>query len=231
MVKKSVRRHFKMRELKPRSHRATDQSIVAQTPRRLPFIGRHHDLRHLRFIHIGAQHIDLLADPKFHGRAAIKMPYLGGIHPMPARHFARGEKKKDRGAFIYEPLDNDGPEVWRRAIYRFVVRGGERIMMDSFDCPDPSVATPQRTVSNTPVQALTLLNNDFVIRQAGLLAQRLRKESGDDAGRQIERAYRLLYGRGATERELKLGREFLAGQTLANYTRALINANEFVYVP
>ena len=141
------------------------------------------------------------------------------------------QKKKDRGAFIYEPLDNDGPEVWRRAIYRFVVRGGERIMMDSFDCPDPSVATPQRTVSNTPVQALTLLNNDFVIRQAGLLAERLQKESGDDAGRQIERAYRLLYGRGATERELKLGREFLAGQTLANYTRALINANEFVYVP
>lgn len=141
------------------------------------------------------------------------------------------QKKNDRGAYIYKALDNDGPEVWRRAIYRFVVRGGERIMMDSFDCPDPSVATPQRTVSNTPVQALTLLNNDFVIRQAGLVAERLKKETGDDTARQIERAYSLLYGRKASERELKLGREFLAGQTLANYTRALINANEFVYVP
>ena len=141
------------------------------------------------------------------------------------------QKKKDRGAYIYEAIDNDGPEVWRRAIYRFVVRGGERIMMDSFDCPDPSVATPQRTVSNTPVQALTLLNNDFVIRQAGLLAERLKKESGDDPERQIARAYGLLYGRNASERELQLGKEFLMRQTLANYTRTLINANEFVYVP
>ena len=83
------------------------------------------------------------------------------------------QKNGGGGSYIYQALDNDGPEVWRRAVYRFVVRGGERIMLDSFDCPDPSVATPQRTVSNTPVQALTLLNNDFVLRQAGFLAERL----------------------------------------------------------
>lgn len=141
------------------------------------------------------------------------------------------QKKKDRGAFIYEALDNDGPEVWRRSVYRFVVRGGERILLDSFDCPDPSVATPQRSVSNTPVQALTLLNNGFVLRQAGLLAERVVKEAGPQRDRQIERAYELVYGRRPSEREARLGRDFIARHGLALYARALFNTNEFLYVP
>ena len=104
-------------------------------------------------------------------------------------------------------------------------------MMDSFDCPDPSVATPQRSVSNTPVQALTLLNNDFVLRQAGLFSDRLKKEAGSKAVDQIRRAYELLYGREPNAAELSLGSRFLASQPLHIYTRALFNANEFVYVP
>ena len=92
-----------------------------------------------------------------------------------ARALLLQKKRRRGGSYIYAALDNDGPEVWRRAVYRFVVRGGERIMLDSFDCPDPSVATPQRSVSNTPVQALTLLNNDFVLQQAGFLRRAYRE--------------------------------------------------------
>ena len=108
------------------------------------------------------------------------------------------QQKGPGGSYIYKALDNDGPEVWRRAVYRFVVRGGERIMIDSFDCPDPAVATPQRTVSNTPVQALTLFNNDFVIRQAGFLAERVEREGGPP----VDRAYDLLFGLQARSRPL-----------------------------
>jgi Protein of unknown function (DUF1553)/Protein of unknown function (DUF1549) len=141
------------------------------------------------------------------------------------------QKKGDRGTFIYQALDNDGPEVWKRAVFRLVVRGGERIMLDSFDCPDPAVATPQRSVSNTPVQALTLLNNDFVVRQAGILAERIEREAGKEHGAPMERAYDLLYGRKPTENERKIGSEFLERQPLAAYCRVLLNSNEFVYVP
>ncbi len=137
------------------------------------------------------------------------------------------QKKGSGGSYIYKALDNDGPEVWRRAVYRFVVRGGERVMLDSFDCPDPAVATPQRTLSNTPVQALTLLNNEFVIRQAGFVAERLRRAGGDP----VERAYDLMFGRKPTEREKELGVRFLKSQPLAAYCRVLMNSNEFVYVP
>ncbi len=138
------------------------------------------------------------------------------------------QKKGDRGSYIYKALDNDGPGVWRRAVYRFVVRGGERIMLDSFDCPDPAVATPQRTVSNTAVQALTLFNNRFVLKQSGLFAQRVQREHGADP---VQGAYELLFGRVPTPGERELGREFLRGNPLELYCRVLINSNEFVYVP
>ncbi|HUQ94892.1 MAG TPA: PSD1 and planctomycete cytochrome C domain-containing protein [Bryobacteraceae bacterium] len=141
------------------------------------------------------------------------------------------QKKGGGGSYIYATLDNDGPEVWRRAVYRFVVRGGERIMLDSFDCPDPSVATPQRAVSNTPVQALTLLNNDFLIRQAALLAQRLETEAPGSRAHQVRLAYSLLYGRQPRENELARDQRFLSNQTLQVYCRALLNSNEFLYVP
>ena len=141
------------------------------------------------------------------------------------------QKKGERGSYIYAALDNDGPAVWRRAVYRFVVRGGGRIMMDSFDCPDPSVATPQRSLSNTPVQALTLMNNAFVLRQAGLLAARLEKEAGPDRAAQIRRAYQLLFLREPSEREIARAIGFVGQQPLAVLCRALLNSNEFVYVP
>ena len=139
------------------------------------------------------------------------------------------QKKGDRGSYIYKALDNDGPEVWRRAVYRFVVRGGERIMLDSFDCPDPAVATPQRTVSNTAVQALTLFNNEFVLKQSALLARRV--ESGGLAASPVDGAYGLLFGRPPSPRERELGRRFLRANPLELYCRVLINSNEFVYVP
>ena len=113
-------------------------------------------------------------------------------------------QQKEKNNYIYRALDNDGPAVWRRAVYRFVVRGGERTMLDSFDCPDPSVATPQRSVSNTPVQALTLFNNGFVLRQADLLAARV-----SAGGNPVEQAYLLLFGRKPTSREQQLAAKFL----------------------
>jgi hypothetical protein len=140
------------------------------------------------------------------------------------------QKRGNNGSYIYAALDNDGPEVWRRAVYRFVVRGGERIFMDSFDCPDPSVATPQRSASNTPVQALSLLNHAFVLKQAQLLAERLQKDS-KTVDQQVARAYRVLFGRAPSEAEQAAGVEFVHKHSLALYARVLLNTNEFVYTP
>jgi hypothetical protein len=141
------------------------------------------------------------------------------------------QKKAGRGSYMHKAVDYDGPEVWKRAVYRFVVRGGERIFLDSFDCPDPAVATPQRSISNTPLQALTLMNNNFVLRQAGFLAERVRTEAGEDPRKQIERAYSILFQRHPSEKQAELGMAFVKGSSLTLFCRALLNSNEFVYVP
>jgi len=141
------------------------------------------------------------------------------------------QKKVDRVSYMHQAVDYDGPEVWRRAVYRFVVRGGERVFLDSFDCPDPAVATPQRSATNTPVQALTLLNNAFVFRQAELLAARIERETAARPQARIARAYALLFGRQPSDSEMTGGVRFLRREPLAIYCRALLNTNEFVYVP
>ncbi len=143
----------------------------------------------------------------------------------------RLHEQKGRGAFIYHAMNNDGPGVWRRAVYRFAVRGGDRTLLDSFDCPDPSVATPQRTASNTPVQALALMNNEFVVRQAELFAERLEKEFPNDRTAQVRRAYLLALGRPPTPRDEMTATRFLKEQPMSLFCRALLNSNEFVYAP
>lgn len=132
------------------------------------------------------------------------------------------QKKGDRGSYIYKALDENRPEAWRRSVYRFTVRGGERVFLDSFDCPDPAVLTPQRSVSNTAVQALTQMNSSFVVKQSEFLAAR----AGNAAG-----LYRLLFQREPTAAESAMTESFLAKESLAALARVLLNSNEFTYVP
>jgi len=167
---------------------------------------------------------ETLRDTLLAAAGNLKLDARGG----PSFHL---QKKLSSGSYIYKAQEDDNPALWRRSVYRFGVRGGERLMLDSFDCPDPAVATPQRSVSNTPVQALTLLNNPFVLQQAGFIARRIEREAGGERPAQVQRAYQLLYGRDPNAREAALGAQFLATQPLALYCRTLVNANEFLYVP
>ncbi|MBL8292264.1 MAG: DUF1553 domain-containing protein, partial [Bryobacterales bacterium] len=132
------------------------------------------------------------------------------------------QKKQTKGSYLYIALDENDPATWRRSVYKFVARGGQRIFMDSFDCPDPAVATPQRSISNTPVQALTLLNNRFVLRQADLLAERAKTLDG---------VYHAVFNRTPSARERALGEAFIQQHGLALFCRTIFNTNEFLYVP
>ena len=62
----------------------------------------------------------------------------------------------------------DGPGVWRRSVYVYRRRGLAFPMFQVFDLPEQNVTAGARTVSTVPTQALTLLNDPFVLRQAQL---------------------------------------------------------------
>lgn len=135
-----------------------------------------------------------------------------------------------KGTTYYEPIDVDGPQFFRRTVYRLNPRGQRSALLDSFDCPDPASAAPRRSVTTTPLQALSLLNNSFVIRMSGYFAERVASEVGDDVGKQVRRAWLLALCRLPTDDELQLSSELVAEHGLASLCRGLFNFSEFVVV-
>jgi hypothetical protein len=131
---------------------------------------------------------------------------------------------------VYVPKKDFGPETFRRMIYGTAVRQRPDGVFGVFDCPDGGQIAPKRTRSTTPLQALNLLNSGFIMQQAVFLAERLEKESGREVESQVSRAFQLCFNREPTREELAAGAKLAREQGLAILCRALLNANEFVYL-
>jgi hypothetical protein len=127
----------------------------------------------------------------------------------------------------YFPRDVTGPEFDRRTIYRANVNSGKDPLLDTLDCPDPSVKTPKRMVTITPLQALSLMNNPFVGRQSERLAARVSCQSPDAA---ITRAFEYAFAREPSAAELATMRDHAEKSGLAHVCWTLFNATEFMYV-
>ncbi|MBB73828.1 MAG: hypothetical protein CMJ75_04860 [Planctomycetaceae bacterium] len=134
----------------------------------------------------------------------------------------------NNGTTYYEPIDKEDEQLHRRTVYRFWPRGGRSALLDTFDCPDPSSTAPRRTVTTTPLQALSLLNNSFVLRMAGHLGARARREAGAGAAHQVRRIYELTLSRQPDAEEAKLAVQLVERHGAAALSRALFNSNEFV---
>ncbi len=129
----------------------------------------------------------------------------------------------------YANFDPDRPENFRRSAYRFIFRTLPDPLMDSLDCADSSQLTPVRNASLTALQALSMLNNKFTVRQSEHLATRAASVSGD-LSQQIEAAFRFALLRKPTDRERAALTEYARQHGLANACRVLLNSNEFLFV-
>ena len=139
-------------------------------------------------------------------------------------------KYQDAYAPIYTYVTADEPALWRRSIYRYIVRTTPDRFLTTLDCPDPANLTPKRLTTTTPLQSLALYNNDFMLRQARYFAERLEEEAGHDAEAQVRRAFALAYGRRPSAEEDRLATDFVKKQGLFALCRSLMNSNEFLYV-
>ncbi|HXJ61703.1 MAG TPA: DUF1549 and DUF1553 domain-containing protein [Verrucomicrobiae bacterium] len=129
----------------------------------------------------------------------------------------------------YGKFDVDSPEGRRRSVYRFLFRTLPDPFMDSLDCPEGSQLAPTRGASVTALQALSMLNNPFVVRQSQHLAERVAQQS-NSLPEQIRAACELVLGRTPTSAEKD---EFLAyarQHGLANLCHLFFNSNEFIFV-
>jgi len=163
------------------------------------------------------------------------------------------EAWRDAMLFVSGELDPQigGPAVEltasnnvRRTLYGKVARRELNDMLRIYDFPDPSGHSPAREPTTTPLQQLFVLNSPFVQDRAASLAKRLRGDGEADPEAQIRHAYRLLFARAATGREVEIGRRFLSAPEDAaakngapfsvsrwtDYAQALLGSNEFLFV-
>lgn len=136
----------------------------------------------------------------------------------------------NNGTTYYFPMDDVQPEHLRRTVYRFNPRGGRSALLDTFDCPDPAATAPKRAVTTTPLQALSLLNNSFVLQMSEYLAERVRKQAGKEVEAQVVLAWQITVNRQPSPEELKLAIPFVQAHGLHSLARALFNINEFVAI-
>ncbi len=106
--------------------------------------------------------------------------------------------------FLFKPPASYGPFEWveekgtnryRRALYTFRRRSTPFPALQNFDVPNADFSCVRRSRSNTPLQALTTLNETLFVEAAQALALRTLREAGPDDDQRITHAFRLVLGR------------------------------------
>ena len=156
----------------------------------------------------------------------------------------------------YFPKTTYSNDDFRRMIYQTKVRQEQDSVFGIFDCPDAASSVPRRSRSTTPLQALNLLNSTFMLQQADAFANRLENAVkdktqsnkpqpaklqtdpppdepvvGDVTEFQIGKAFWLCFSRNPTPDELNDSKDFIRQQGLSAFCRAILNSNEFLFIP
>ena len=141
-------------------------------------------------------------------------------------------------------ISSQGPAVWRRSIYSYWKRGLRYPMFEVFDQPNPNVTCESRNRTTVPTQALTLLNNEFILEQAEYFANRVAAEAKGSAER-VRYAYLIALSRQPDHSELEQNKSFLVQQTQHHHTlgntdpdhaalvdlcNVILNLSEFIYL-
>lgn len=90
---------------------------------------------------------------------------------------------------------SQGPDRYRRGMYTFFKRTSPHPNLTSFDCPDANTTCVQRQTSNTPLQALVLLNNEVFTEAAHGLARRVLADAQRSREDRLIQAFRLCVAR------------------------------------
>jgi hypothetical protein len=169
-------------------------------------------------------------------------PLAGGPPFFPSVPPAVREDVKKIGRW---ELTKEEPSTWRRSIYSYWKRARKYPMFEVLDQPDSNMSCERRSTTTVPTQALTLMNDEFVLLQAGFFAQRVEREAGDDPAAQIRTAYRVALSRDPSGPELRGNLRYIEQQrqyhqarnskspgesALTDLCAVMLNLNEFVYI-
>ncbi len=122
------------------------------------------------------------------------------------------------GFSVQTYVQSHGPDLYRRSMYTFWKRTVPPATLVTFDAPDREKCVIRRAVTNTPLQALVLMNDPTYLEAARTLAERALREGGKDAAARLSYAFRRVTARKPAPAELAVLQELLA-QQLATYRR------------
>ncbi len=103
------------------------------------------------------------------------------------------------GNFNWTP--SEGGPRYRRGLYTFFKRTAPHPNLTAFDCPDSNTTSVRRGVSNTPLQALTMMNNEVFVEASQAFAKRILEMEAASDGQRVREALRLCIGREPVESE------------------------------
>ena len=163
----------------------------------------------------------------------LDLQQFGAPVPVHLTSFMDGRGKPPESG----PLDGAG----RRSIYLEVRRNFLSPFLLAFDTPVPATCVGQRSTSNVPAQALSMLNDPFVLEQCDVWAERtLANHPG--AAQRIDSLYRTAFGRPPTSEEVSAAQEFIVEQAQSygvspddrqvwkDMCHVLVNLKEFIYL-
>jgi hypothetical protein len=107
------------------------------------------------------------------------------------------------------PVSDDPRDQNRRSLYIFTRRSVAYPLLETFDMASPEQVHSKRDVTSTPLQALTLYNNDQVFGWSKDLAGRVIREAGDNESARLNRLYQILFARNPDKVEKKMLVAFL----------------------
>jgi hypothetical protein len=152
---------------------------------------------------------------------------LGGPSVKPYQ--PDGVWRKSAGAGPESYAMSAGEDAHRRGIYTIWKRNGHYANFAIFDAPERSVCTIQRAQSNTPLQALALMNDRAYVEMAGALAGRIEKEFSGD----LARGFRTVLSRLPTDAEIRQLRmaydQAPAGEGYFDIATILLNLHETIH--
>ncbi len=200
------------------SSKATPQLIEKDPENRLLARGPRHRLQ-AELVRDNALAVSGLLDDRIGGKS-VKPYHPAGLWEEMA--FGDGFSEQ-------EYVQSKGKDLYRRSMYTFWKRTVPPAQMSAFDAPDREKCVARRATTNTPLQALVLMNDPTYVEASRKLAERALLEGGKDANAKIAYAFRLATARKPTLVETKVLRELLT-QQLTRYRSDQKSAADFLKI-
>lgn len=157
-------------------------------------------------------------------------PKIGGPSVLPYQPKGLWEEMAFGGQFSAQTyVQSHGSDLYRRSMYTFWKRTVPYPSLNTFDAPDREKCTARRTVTNTPLQALVLMNDPTYVEAARALAERDIHEAGPNETDRIRYAFRLATDRDPSAQELTI-LEGLYRKQRAHYDSARADAEKLLSV-